>query len=102
MTTISYEPETMQIRFTGHALSGPYGQDLVCAAVSALYGTLSAALANYGIDMDSKMDGDADVRVKAKPDLRQLQTCRTICETVMSGAELLAAMYPEHVRVTII
>ncbi|WP_062047941.1 ribosomal-processing cysteine protease Prp [Bacillus sp. JCM 19034] len=45
---------------SGHADSGPYGQDLVCAGASAIsIGTLNAivTLCNVELDVESKEDG---------------------------------------------
>ncbi len=101
MTDIVYAPAALCVRVQGHAGAGEKGKDIVCAAASMLSGTLAAALHNYGIEAVTSMQ-DGDVLIRAKPQLRQMQTCRTIFETVLSGAELLAAKEPEHVRVTIL
>lgn len=40
MIRIMYDPEELILKLSGHAGSAPKGQDLVCAAVSALFGAL--------------------------------------------------------------
>ena len=97
MTTIIFEPDFPRMRFKGHAGSGPYGQDLVCAAVSTLAGTLAAALEEWGIGADVTQ-GDGDVSIQAKPTLQQWRDAALIFETIEAGAELLEKKYPEHVN----
>jgi uncharacterized protein YsxB (DUF464 family) len=63
MVTVKIEREQGNITsfvITGHAESGPYGHDLVCAAVSAVsFGTVNAieALCNIEPDVELRDDG---------------------------------------------
>lgn len=52
-TTILYEQEQIkEFEISGHAESGPYGYDLVCAGVSAIsFGTINAILSLCEIDL---------------------------------------------------
>jgi len=56
MITVSIYRNNNQIKsfeISGHAESGPYGYDLVCAAVSAVsFGTVNAITALCQIDLD--------------------------------------------------
>ena len=60
MTHITYEPQMPGMAFDGHAGAGPYGGDVVCAALSALMYTLIAALPD---DTAVEM-GDGHCRVR--------------------------------------
>ncbi|WLD92232.1 ribosomal-processing cysteine protease Prp [Alkalihalobacillus sp. AL-G] len=63
MITVSIERKQRKITsftITGHAESGPYGHDLVCAAVSAVsFGTVNAieALCNIEPDVELRNNG---------------------------------------------
>lgn len=41
MIYVKYNPREVRLQLRGHAEQAPAGQDIVCAGVSALYGTLS-------------------------------------------------------------
>ena len=43
MIRVTYEPREHRLRVEGHALAAPAGEDLVCAAASALAWTLVRA-----------------------------------------------------------
>ena len=101
MTAITYEPNAYRFTADGHAQGGEYGQDIVCAAVSMLTGTLASALECYGME-NTAVIRDGFVEIRALPGKQQEQRCRTIFETVAAGAELLAAKEPGHVSFTIV
>lgn len=60
----------MAFELSGHAESGPYGYDLVCAGVSAVtFGAVNAILALSGLDLDIKQaDEGGYLYVKFKDD----------------------------------
>ncbi|GAX04560.1 hypothetical protein IWT140_02202 [Secundilactobacillus pentosiphilus] len=81
-----------KISITGHAQSGPYGQDIVCAAVSTLYSQLN----EYLSDAEIADDGNhvyINVRTLDEGDKRLL--------TAFTGTvEQLAMQYPKNVTLT--
>lgn len=93
MIQITYNEmgDMMFLRAEGHAEFAPKGQDIVCAAVSALMQTLAHSL-------DSGTVTCADDRnlmvVQAKQGIDSLAKF----ELVTDGLILLADAYPEHVR----
>lgn len=93
MIQITYNEmgDMMFLRAEGHAEFAPKGQDIVCAAVSALMQTLAYSL-------DSGTVTCADDRnlmvVQAKQGTDSLEKF----ELVTDGLILLADAYPEHVR----
>lgn len=78
---------------TGHADYAPYGQDIVCASVSALIGAFCAFLEQRAKGVRLKDDGD------------KLSAFWTLDEHTEQAADMLsiglggiAAQYPEHLK----
>lgn len=75
----------------GHADAAPYGQDLVCAAVSVIVQTSCLALEQIaGIQAEVK---PGDVRWSGVP----TRTANVIIETMLIGLKELARDHPDHV-----
>lgn len=93
MIKITYNEmgDMMFLRAEGHAEFAPKGQDIVCAAVSALMQTLA-----YSMDSGTvTCDDDRNLMVvQAKQGIDSLAKF----ELVTDGLILLADAYPEHVR----
>ena len=90
-----HRAECWELRLSGHAGAAPYGQDLVCAAVTALV----CALASYVSAQELKEPpvlrlepGDARIIARGAH-------LAPAFETVISGLRLLAREYPENVAV---
>lgn len=88
------EPE--RLTMTGHAGAGRHGQDIVCAAASALIETLMIGLVKVsGQSPEGTVDdGNADIRFG----LPQSVESRAIIETICQGLEDLAQTEPKYVR----
>ena len=85
---------------TGHAGSGAYGQDLVCAAVSALTLSLAAgvtALPRQRLREVILEPGDA--RIRALPRWGGKRRAEAVFDAAYQGFSRLAKEYPEYVRV---
>lgn len=93
MIQITYNEmgEMMFLRAEGHAEFAPKGQDIVCAAVSALMQTLAYSL-------DSGTVTCADDRNLMVVQAKQGTDSLAKFELVTDGLILLADAYPEHVR----
>lgn len=93
MIQITYNEmgDRMFLRAEGHAEFAPKGQDIVCAAVSALMQTLA-----YSLDSGTVTCADDRnlIVVQAKQGTDSLEKF----ELVTDGLILLADAYPEHVR----
>lgn len=83
--------DMMFLRAEGHAEFAPKGQDIVCAAVSALMQTLAYSL-------DSGTVTCADDRNLMVVQAKQGTDSLAKFELVTDGLILLADAYPEHVR----
>jgi uncharacterized protein YsxB (DUF464 family) len=90
-----------RVRIRGHAGFEP-GKDIVCAAVSILTYTLAQKLTDLqaeqkvvcGISMES---GNAEFFVWVR--CGHEQEFETVLDTIITGFELLAEKYPEHVSI---
>ena len=93
MSQITYNEmgDMMFLRAEGHAEFAPKGQDIVCAAVSALMQTLAYSL-------DSGTVTCADDRNLMVVQAKQGTDSLAKFELVTDGLILLADAYPEHVR----
>lgn len=93
MIQITYNEmgDMMFLRAEGHANFAPKGQDIVCAAVSALMQTLAYSL-------DSGTVTCADDRNLMVVQAKQGTDSLAKFELVTDGLILLADAYPEHVR----
>lgn len=93
MIQITYNEmgDMMFLRAEGHAEFAPKGQDIVCAAVSALMQTLAYSL-------DSGTVTYADDRNLMVVQAKQGTDSLAKFELVTDGLILLADAYPEHVR----
>ena len=99
MTSVRYEPGSFALTVEGHAGAGPYGQDLVCAALSILAATLEAAVSDRAETLlPSVCRGPGRLRISCRPVPESCGLCRSIYETVFTGFELLGSRYPEHVQ----
>lgn len=90
MTKITCEPDVYRMTIEGHSSSAPKGEDLVCAAVSALGLTLAEFVEGRCRDrIVSIRDGFICVQGD-KSTAQAFDFART-------GFRMLAEMYPEHV-----
>lgn len=104
MIRIKYWPETLDILVEGHAGSAEKGEDLICAAASALANTLEAVF-----DVQEDMLGCA-VRKKEipsfhawiEPETQLLAQAFVVMETIATGYRALAEEYPEYVTFEVI
>lgn len=90
MTRACFEREPNRLSLTGHA-GYHAGNDIVCAAISALVyalvGYLDSVDADYNCDIG---DGTATV---------ECETHTMAFETVLAGLRMIAAEYPENLQV---
>lgn len=81
----------------GHAGYAPIGQDIVCAAVSALTETLIASLEELTENRISVEEGKGFVhlRFRDEPDHEAV----VLMDAFQIGMDGIAALYPEYVHV---
>lgn len=98
--TFKVNPESKAIaefKIKGHAMYAPYGEDIVCSAVSALSISIVNSLYVYavaGIELIEFDDGFM-VKVVRYSDV----TDQLLLKTLKDGLILIAEQYPEHLEV---
>lgn len=94
-----YDRDAHRVTVKGHAGAAPHGEDLICAAVSALLCTLAEAvrrLEEHGRAEHVEIRlfaGDAEISFHSACECPVIAVVDTVC----LGLECLAAQYPEHV-----
>lgn len=83
--------KTLSISAIGHADYAPYGSDIVCAGVSSVILGLCAALPKDTLRTEIS-SGQAFIRCSDTRD------CRAYFRVVIKTLELIAAEYPENIK----
>ena len=104
MIKVTYWPASMDILVEGHAGSAEKGEDLICAAASALANTLEAVF-----DIQKDMHGRVN-RNEATPffhawvykDSHLPAQAFVVMETIATGYAALAEQYPDYVTFEVI
>ena len=92
MITITRSADSLTI--TGHARAGPYGQDIVCSAVSALFQTLVASIEQL---TDDKIEYDI-APGKSRLAYKDLsEEGKLLMESFFIGISGIADAYPDNV-----
>ena len=86
-------------KMTGHAESGPYGQDIVCAAASALSistinGLTQVAKTKPNVDSDDDNGGFLNVT-----DISLAHDAQVIMQTFFNGMNDIAESYPQNIEI---
>ena len=90
MITVSMDEKTL--RMEGHAGYAAKGEDIVCAAVSAIWYMVTEKLKKDGYVSDMHEEsGCCELRLK-KTDI----VTRTVFDTAFCGFRLLAENYPQN------
>ena len=100
MIQVTYEPREHRMRVEGHALAAPAGEDLVCAAASALAWTLvRAAMKRSEYRPRLFIDRErAVVDVQCFPEESAESDCRYLFEIIAGGFAVIEEHDPEHIR----
>ncbi|WP_461213205.1 ribosomal-processing cysteine protease Prp [Lacticaseibacillus sp. GG6-2] len=93
-----------QFAMTGHADSGAYGQDIVCAAVSAVsIGAVNGieALAGFEptVDADEVNGGHMVVTVEQELTGEQSHIAQILLENLMLSMQSIAESYGDYVQI---
>ena len=94
----------VSLEMSGHAEAGPYGYDIVCAAVSALsIGTVNSLMeiAEIPVDIDSAEDGGGYLRVTLPADLthKQMETGQILMKSLHLSLKSIEEEYHEHLKI---
>ncbi len=95
MIRARYGRRSMTLELRGHAGSAPKGEDLVCAAASALAFTAAEALRDEGDRFFPRVvSSSGALRIACEPLSGSRKACRRLLDTIWIGFELLARDYP--------
>ncbi|MBR3675105.1 MAG: ribosomal-processing cysteine protease Prp [Bacilli bacterium] len=93
-TFVYRDKDLKSLTVKGHANSAPYGEDLVCAAISAIVvGGLNAYTDDPSIYEAKVEEGNVELLVKGKQSIHD----QIVNETIESQIKDVAASYPKHV-----
>jgi uncharacterized protein len=82
----------------GHALAGDHGEDVVCAAVSAIVQAARLGLEAYaGVELEVRQES-GDFWMRWPEAQRDDASVRAIVTTAELSIEQIARQYPTHVR----
>ena len=84
----------------GHAEAGEYGEDIVCAAVSAILQAARLGLEAYAKVETGAHQSSGDLRIQLPESARDDEAVRAITATAELSIEQIARQYPDHVAVT--
>lgn len=93
MTRIEIDLDKGSLMAKGHAGYGERGQDIVCAAVSALTQTAAVAAKRHRGEV-KKGDGHIEVQCANTE-------YTPVLEAIAEGLKMIARQYPLHVRVKV-
>ena len=100
MINITFHPDTFELKVEGHADHGKKGEDIVCAAISALFYTLAEALYQSEEMMTSPLsfdDKDGEGYIRCFPKEEYVGNISRTYWTILVGLELVANSYPDNV-----
>ena len=101
MTRIVYDRQGLRLSMQGHALSGDYGRDIVCAAESMLIMCLEKRLRDFGDGLSLTVKrSPGSISIAAVPEAGMEPLCRESFDTVYAGLALLAQYEPDYVSAT--
>jgi len=101
--TTKKDNEYISFEISGHAKSGPYGYDLVCAGVSAItFGATNAlfAIGEYEPIIEQANDGGyLYVELPADLSLEQMEKSQTIIQTMIISLETIEREYRQFIQI---
>ena len=93
MISIQYKRDNLELQIAGHAGYAEKGRDIVCAAVTALAGTLERCMKEAGEGSCEWKEGETCFTASGTENLRPC------FETVVTGLRMLAEEFPEYVSI---
>ena len=99
MIKIEYHRSRHELTAKGHAGYAPEGQDIVCAAVSALMLT-AASFAQANGEAEICLE-PGDLRVRCLPRRRYDAPVSLVFNAIAAGLRRTAAEYPENVEMEV-
>lgn len=102
VTVFQSDNRVTAFKLTGHAESGPYGYDLVCAGVSAVtFGAVNAImkLCETDLDIDRGADGGyLAVKLPTNISSEKLEKIQWLVKGMIVSLETIEESYEEHIE----
>lgn len=94
----------MSVEMSGHAEAGPYGHDIVCAAVSALsIGTVNSLseIAEIPVKVVSAEDSGGYLKFTIPSDIsqKQMETGQVLLQSLLLSLKSIEDEYSEYVKI---
>ena len=102
MIRVEVAPRRCRLTVTGHACSGAFGQDLVCAGVSAVAVTLAEAVT--ALEQAGKVTAvtarlvPGQAEIACRPRLGQRRVTEAVFAAAALGLRRLEREYPDYVN----
>ncbi|MGB3159982.1 ribosomal-processing cysteine protease Prp [Carnobacterium sp.] len=99
--------EIISFEITGHAESGAYGTDIVCAGVSALSIGTTNSLSILGeftplVETNDEVEGGyLYVELPLEINEKQLTTAQTLLESLLISLKSIEEEYPKYVKLNL-
>lgn len=92
-------------KISGHANSGPYGYDLVCAAVSAVsFGAVNAVakLCEIDLNIDQADDGGyLFIEIPSSTPFEKKEKASLILEAMLVSLQTIESEYKQFIKITV-
>jgi uncharacterized protein YsxB (DUF464 family) len=105
MIKIAFNPNEFEIRVKGHAGYGKKGEDIVCAAVSALFYTLGETLHESQYMLEEPLtfrDEDGSGIVSCKPKPEYIGNVGCFYRAIVIGFETISKNYDKFVKFSLV
>lgn len=104
MIKVKVFPKKYELRMWGHAESGEYGKDLVCAAASMLFYTLCETVSRYADNAfeEPPVIDMSEPKCFCVPKKEYKANLDIVYQTILNGLTLLMHSYPENIIVGIV
>lgn len=102
--TVNTDSQIISFQITGHADSGPYGSDIVCAAVSAVsIGTINSLQKLAGFEPEVEADnlngGLLTCQIPATVSGQALATAQILLQNLQLTLEDITQQYGQYIQV---
>lgn len=105
MIEIKFNPTEYTLDVEGHANHGEKGEDIVCAAISALFYTLAESLYAYKDMMEEDIDfsdEDGNGHISCKPKAEYEANVSLVYWTILNGFEVVSRHYEKNVKFAVV
>lgn len=103
VTVYRMENKITAIEMSGHANSGPYGYDLVCAGASAVsFGSLNAVMELCNLDLDIEQGSEGGylyVTIPKELDSLKSDRAQLLLEAMLISLRTIELQYSQFIRI---